>query len=93
MDVATSIAEMERIIGYNFTDRLLAAESLNHGGLSVYFDGQLRNLRRNEDLAIVGDGLLDAVLRTMWFRARGNLGTSSLSFHPDMLILYRWCPL
>ncbi|KAJ4318682.1 hypothetical protein N0V94_004299 [Neodidymelliopsis sp. IMI 364377] len=74
MDVATSIAEVERIIGYEFTDKLLAAESLNHGGLPVYLHNQFHSLRRSEDLAVVGDGLLDTVLRTMWFRARGSQG-------------------
>lgn len=61
---------MERIIGYTFNNKRLALESLNHGGLPIHYDGKYQYLPRNERLAIVGDSVLDTVLRSRWYNAR-----------------------
>lgn len=63
------VAVMERITGYVFNNKRLALESLNHGGLPIHYGGTYQYLPRNERLAIVGDGVLDMVLRSGWYHA------------------------
>lgn len=55
MDLAARTLEVEKILGYKFTDTLLIQEALQLAGFRPNSDG-------NKNLALVGDAVLRLVL-------------------------------
>ncbi|KAH7130271.1 ribonuclease III domain-containing protein [Dendryphion nanum] len=72
----SKIAELEQIIGYSFANKLLAAEALQMAGKVRLFtvDGASRGVKKNIDLALVGNSILATILCKMWYQARDSQG-------------------
>ena len=75
MDSSEKLARVEGNIGYVFEAKLIGIESLNSGGQPIYYNQQHHNLRRNNDLAIIGDTAINLVLNTLWYRSRDSQGS------------------
>lgn len=84
MNVDDRLAHVEHEIGRIFEDKLIAIESLNSDGQPIYYKGGYNNLRRNDNLAIIGDKAIDLVLSIMWYRSRDSQGL--------ILCLVYWMP-
>jgi hypothetical protein len=74
MNDSERLAQIERIIGYVFQNKVIGLESLNADHHMVLRNGQLLGLRQNKDTAIVGEKAIDLVLSTLWYRSRNSQG-------------------
>jgi hypothetical protein len=68
-DVAARVNKVERIIGYNFTNRMLCIEALKLSGLKspLYFEGNVYPIVQNKRIALLGDRLLTLVISEIWY--------------------------
>lgn len=79
---------MEHKIGWVFLDKLNAIEALNSAGQPIYYDEQWHTIRRNDEIAIIGDKIIDVVLSAMWYRATSPQGLQSMSAKKDKSLMY-----
>lgn len=71
-----NIAEVEKIFGYVFSDKVLCAEALQMSGplADISIDKKSYCVAKNERLAILGDAVNDHVLCKMWYHSEGFAG-------------------
>lgn len=75
LDVNAKATQLERLTGYSFTNKLLAAEAVQMAAPRIdVIHGSLRGLPNNKRLSILGDAVLTKVLCGLWFRAFDNRG-------------------
>jgi hypothetical protein len=74
MDISERLARLKSEIGRVFQDRLTAIEAINSDGQPVHYHGILHIVRRNDELAIIGDKAIDLILGLMWYRSRDTRG-------------------
>ena len=79
MDITERLAKLEYKIGRIFQDRLTAIEAINSIGQPVHYRRTLHAVRRNDELAIIGDKAIDLVLGLMWYRSRDTRGLLCIS--------------
>lgn len=79
MDIIESLAHVEQRIGRVFLTKPIGVEAINSDRQMVYYNQQYHDLRRNDDLAIIGDKAIDLVLSLMWYRGRDSQGSLFLS--------------
>lgn len=87
MSVPQMLARMEHNIGWVFHSKLTAIEALNSAGQPINYDGQWHNLRRNDNLAIIGDKALDQVLSLMWYHSSNPQGLQSMSAKKNKMLM------
>lgn len=77
MNADQKIAEVERILEYNFNDKLLCAQALQMAApLSVLsVNGSNRMVDINKRLAILGDAVAAQTLCRVWFATKNQFGT------------------
>jgi len=69
------ITQCEQLLDYQFTNKMLCLEALQTSGNPLLWDKQLRVIRKNENLAVLGDVLMKAHLCKRWYstgRAKGK---------------------
>lgn len=82
LDVDATAAKVEHLTGYNFTDKLLAAEAVQMAAPQVaVIHGSIRDLQNNKRLSVLGDAVLTKVLCGLWFSARDICGTYRASLY------------
>lgn len=74
----TKIAQIEAIIGYTFTKKLLCAEGLQMDGTPgcVWLGRTPHMVEKNTRLAVLGDAIMASVLVEKWYDHRNAQGTS-----------------
>jgi ribonuclease-3 len=83
MNIPQMLARVEHKIGWVFRNKLTAIEALNSAAQPIRYDERIHTLRRNDELAIVGDRAIDVVLSVMWYRSRDtqDLQLTSDKYH------------
>jgi hypothetical protein len=89
MSIPQMLVRMEHKIGWVFQCKLTAIEALNSAGQPIFYDGQWHILRRNDQLAIIGDKAIDLVLGVMWYRSTNTEGLQSMTARRIVLLM---CP-
>ncbi|KAF1352796.1 ribonuclease III [Lizonia empirigonia] len=79
MNIAASLALVEHVIGHVFEDKLLGVEALNSDCQLVYCNQNHHDLRRNDDLGVLGDKAIDLVLISKWYQKRDSQAGRPLS--------------
>ncbi|KAJ4985495.1 RNase iii [Stagonosporopsis vannaccii] len=79
MNVLSKLAHVEQAIRRAFRNQLVGIEALNADRASIYHGQQHHILRRNDDLAIVGDKAFEVVLTVLWYRAKDSEAGRSLA--------------
>ena len=84
MDISERLAKLERRatknsfqmykIGRVFQDKLTAIKAINSDGRPAHYREILHMVRRNDELAVIGDKAIDLVLDLMWYRAQDTRG-------------------
>lgn len=82
MNISENLARVEHVSGRVFNTKLIGIEALNADRQPVYYDQQFYDLRRNDDLAIIGDKAIDLVLSIMWYRSR-DLQSPIVEWYPS----------
>lgn len=72
-----SVAELEKKIGYTFTDKDVAAEALQLAGNGTTVVGGRVVLNGNKRLAVLGNLAVDVVLCSSWYEDGGSEGAWS----------------
>jgi hypothetical protein len=85
MDIIKTFAHVEHWIGRVFLTKIIGVEAINSDCQMVHYNQQYHDLRRNDDLAIIGDKAIDLILSLMWYRARDSQG-------PLLLLICRQYP-
>jgi dsRNA-specific ribonuclease len=72
MDVDNNIAQLERIIGHSFNNKLLCAEALRMGPPTALLlvEGKVHSVKNNGRMETYGDRLLEQVLCELWYNSR-----------------------
>lgn len=63
------IARAEEALCYKFKDKLQCLEALQTSGLALTWQGEIRKIRKNENLAVFGDAIMKAQLCKNWYRS------------------------
>ena len=69
------IARCEQLLHYQFKDKAICLEALQTSGNPLYWGNQIRIVRKNENLAVLGDVIMKAHLCKKWYqtgRAKGR---------------------
>lgn len=75
MNIAASLARVEHTIGWVYNGKLLGIVALNSDRQPILYNGNHHDLRRNDDLAVMGDKIMDLILITKWYQKRDPQGT------------------
>lgn len=74
MNISENLVHVERRIGRVYKTKLIGVEAINSDRQMILFNQQYHSLRRNDDLAIIGDKAIDLELSIMWYRSRDSQG-------------------
>lgn len=78
INVEIKAAQIELLIRYTFTDKLLAAEAVQMAAPRVTAAYRsLVGLPNNKRLSVLGDAVLNKVLCSLWYNARDRNGTNA----------------
>lgn len=70
------ITQCEQLLHYQFKNKLFCLEALQTSGNPMYWGKQSQVIRKNENLAVLGDVTMKAHLCKKWYetgRAKGRL--------------------
>ena len=74
-NIGGNITSCERILQYQFREKLLCLKALNAGETPIKYNGSTHRLARNDAMAILGDARMEALLcRRWWTRGVENKG-------------------
>ncbi|KAH7066186.1 ribonuclease III domain-containing protein [Paraphoma chrysanthemicola] len=88
--VEQKIAQVEEIVGYSFTDKLLCAEALQTAGLPnnrLTVNGTSHVVNKNDRLAILGNSIMAAILCELWYGYQNDQGSAPTKAQWDTLRL------
>lgn len=74
-DLQAKITLAERVIQHSFPNKLLALEALQTSGNPLVWENKWTRIRKNDNLAVLGDVVLKLVLCDAWYetgRPKGN---------------------
>jgi len=75
------VARCEQLLQRQFDNKLYCLEALQTSGNPLIWDGQLRIIRKNENLAVLGDVLMKACLCKRWYSTGRVKGRDLGSLH------------
>lgn len=86
-DIGDIIAEVERILQYNFANKVNCAEALQMAGPTDLrsINGQAILIKKNDRLAVCGRLVLKAVISQMWYEFQGDQGMQHLRHHKERI--------
>jgi hypothetical protein len=79
MNIDHYITGIEAILGYNFNDKSICAESVQMVAAEALlcFEGREHKVAHNQRLELLGDRIIDAVLSRRWYYVHNGNGESS----------------
>ena len=74
-NIGGKITTCERILQYQFREKLLCLKALNAGGSPIDYNGNTHQLAKNDVMAVLGDATMEALLcRRWWMKDTRNKG-------------------
>lgn len=90
---ANKITQCEQLLDYQFMNKLLCLEALQTSGNPLVWANQYRVIRKNENLAVLGDVLMKAHLCRRWYssgRTKGNEQIKAAATSARLTFLGQW---